>query len=312
MRKFSLLVLLLITSFIQAQNSIVDYQRINLPVYTSDGNLLMAIRVFKMNNIPSFLVVNPTTLETNVIPIASLQMNGKEQTKRAGYFTQWNVASTRYYQLLNRYTAPPYPLENKGIIHAEHFVKGVILTIDLCPSSKPFEKTFFLNLTKLAEESGQAIPITIAISGLWIMEHPDEFQWLIKQEKDHKLTIIWANHSFSHPFYSDLPYSRNFLLLPDINLEMELLFTEKLLLEAGELPSVFFRFPGLVSNKKLVQSLQQYGLIPLGADAWLAKNQEIKSGSIILVHGNGNEPQGITILLPLLKKLTFLDLYSAF
>ena len=311
MRKILLLFFLLLSLSLQAQTIIEDYQRIFLPVYTEDGNLLIAIRVFKMNNVASFLVVHPNSLDTQVIPISHLDVREKQQ-KKAGYFTHWNVESTLYYQFLNKYTAAPYPLQNKGVTQAERMIKGNVLTIDLCPSSKPFEKNLFNNLVQLAEETGQPIPVTIAISGLWLVEHPEEFQWLIKQKMDHKLAITWANHSFSHAFYADLPYSKNFLLLPHTNLELELLLTEKYLLEAGELPSVFFRFPGLVSNKKLIQTLEEYGLIPLSTNAWLAKNQSIEPGSIILIHGNGNEPQGVGILLPLLRKLTFFDLKAVF
>ena len=40
-----------------------------------------------------------------------------------------------------------------------------------------------------------------------------------------------------------------------------------------------------------------YGLIPVGSDAWLAKNEVPSAGSIVLVHGNGNEPVGVEKLL---------------
>ncbi|ASV33309.1 hypothetical protein GWK90_09385 [Candidatus Hamiltonella defensa] len=77
--------------------------------------------------------------------------------------------------------------------------------------------------------------------------------------------------------------------------------TEKLLLEKNELPSVFFRFPGLVSDEKTVKKVNQFGLIPVGSDAWLAKGEKAKPGSIILIHGNGNEPKGIEIASKLIK-----------
>ena len=181
--------------------------------------------------------------------------------------------------------------------------------------NKPFEAGLFYKLVQLSEETNKPIPITIAISGMWLIKHPEEFQWLIAKEKEKKLAITWANHSFSHVYYKDLPYSENFMLTPGTNIDTEILLTEKYLLEAGELPSVFFRFPGLVSNKSLMKQLKQYGLIPLGTDAWLANlqknHQEISPGGIILVHGNSNEHKGIILLLPLLKKITFLDITQA-
>lgn len=119
--------------------------------------------------------------------------------------------------------------------------------------------------------------------------------------EENKLQITWINHSFTHVYYADLPIKQNFLLAPYTNIAHEILDTEKLLLEHNQLPSVFFRFPGLISNEKLILELRHYGLIPIGSDAWLAKNQKPKAGSIILVHGNGNEPEGIS------KVMIFLD-----
>jgi hypothetical protein len=74
------------------------------------------------------------------------------------------------------------------------------------------------------------------------------------------------------------------------------------MIDNGLLPSAFFRFPGLVSDPKLVRRVISYGLIPVGSDAWLAKNQAPSPGSIVLVHGNGNEPIGIERFLALVKK----------
>ena len=73
------------------------------------------------------------------------------------------------------------------------------------------------------------------------------------------------------------------------------------MLEQGLIPSVFFRFPGLVSDNKVVGLVTDYGLIPIGSDAWLAKGQSATSGSIVLIHGNGNEPVGVSDFIRLLK-----------
>ena len=315
MRKYLgvLLVVLAFHSF--AKNVITDYQRIFLPVYTTNGDLLLAIRVLKNNAIPTFLLVDPESLETKLLPINAFQVHNSPQKKKAGYFTQWGVASTRYFQLLNKNTAPPYLIANQGVTHAETIENGNVLTIDLCPSSKPFEKVFFKKLAQLSETTQKPTPITIAISGMWLIGHPDEFQWLLAQQNAKKLSITWANHSFSHTYYSDLPYSENFLITPATNVDTEILLTEKYLLEEGELPSVFFRFPGLVSNKTLIKQIKQYGLIPLGTDAWIANleknHQTITPGGIILVHGNSNEHKGIVSLLPLLTNLNFVNIKDA-
>jgi peptidoglycan/xylan/chitin deacetylase (PgdA/CDA1 family) len=301
MKKYFLALILMIVAFnINAKNKIEDYQRIFRPLYLANGELMIAIRVFKMNDIPSFLLVNPDSLETKVMPVNQLFSGKIQQTKEP--------ESTRYYQLLNKSTEAPYPLENKGITHAENIKKGAVLTIDLCPTRKPFEVKFFKTLEQLSDEAKKPIPITLAISGKWLLKHPDEFNWLLKKQEEHKFAITWANHSFNHVFYHDLPYSENFLLLKGTNFDLEIVLTEKYLLEVGQLPSIFFRFPGLVSNKKLIKDLKKYGLIPLGADAWLAKDQAITPGGIILVHGNSKEHEGIIRLLPQLKTLELIDI----
>ena len=314
MRKYLCILLLLLSNFSFAKNTVTDYQRIFSPTYTSDGVLMIALRVFKMNDIPSFLLVDPNTLVTKVVPISTLKPRNQHSKENPGNFTFSALTASRYYQLLNKNTAAPYIMENQGATHAAQD-KGAILTIDLCPSRKPFETDFFNKLVQLSRKSYKPVPITIAISGFWLIEHPDEFQWLLKQEKEQNLKITWANHSFSHVYYADLPYSENFLLSPGTNVDSEILLTEKYLLEAGELPSVFFRFPGLVSNESLVKQIKQYGLIPLGTDAWIAdlqmKHQELTPGGIILVHGNSNEHKGIELLMPLLDKLTLVSITQA-
>ena len=73
------------------------------------------------------------------------------------------------------------------------------------------------------------------------------------------------------------------------------------LLQKGLLFSAFFRFPGLVSDHQLVETVTDYGLIPVGSDAWLAKGQAAHNGTIVLIHGNGNEPVGIKDFIKLLQ-----------
>lgn len=86
------------------------------------------------------------------------------------------------------------------------------------------------------------------------------------------------------------------------NVSNEILATEKLLLQQGVLPALFFRFPGLVANKELLKTVNELGLIPLGSNAWLAKHEKPVNGSILLVHGNGNEPKGIDVISKLLTE----------
>ena len=43
-----------------------------------------------------------------------------------------------------------------------------------------------------------------------------------------------------------------------------------------------------------MKQLAGYSLMAIDGDAWIAKGQPIKPRAVVLVHGNGNEPEGIT------------------
>ena len=64
--------------------------------------------------------------------------------------------------------------------------------------------------------------------------------------------MTWVNHSFHHRTDKHLPLNKNFLLEPGTDIETEVLGTEAKMLENGIVPSVFFRFPGLVSDKRFL------------------------------------------------------------
>lgn len=295
---------------------ITDYHQIFIPCYDKNGNLLIAIRMYFIGATPYYLVVNPYTFATESAPAANFKnrnISSKGNTT-PGYYTWDQIKNTPYMKVLFRYTSGPYPMNNYGVTHAEHAVNGEFLTVDMCPSAKPFEEQFFKALVAIANRNHQPVPLAISLTGIWMIEHPKEFNWLTQQEKANTLQITWTNHTFSHLYYPDLPINQNFLLTTESNITHEILDTEKMLLEKHQLPSVFFRFPGLVSNKKLVLMMRHFGLIPIASNAWLAKGQQAKIGSIILVHGNSNEPQGIKDFMPMLQysNLNLLPLSKAF
>lgn len=315
-KKNILYFLIIFLSQISLANSIIlNYQPTFIPGFDKLGHMQIAIRsYYKFNNKDNsydlyFLNINPVTFVTS--EVAASEFKTRRNVKgQAGYYNFAEIASTPYYKALIRYTSPPYELQNYGVINSKS--KGNFLTIDMCPSSKPFESIFFNELVKIGENSHEPTNIAISISGLFIVTHKKEFEWLIEQERNNKLAITWINHSFSHVYYPDVPLKNNFLLFTQTNQDFEILQTEQLLLENDQLPSIFYRFPGLVSDKGLILKLRKYGLIPIGANAWLAKGEKIQPGSIILVHGNSNEHKGIELLMPKLSRLKLLKLQDAF
>jgi hypothetical protein len=180
-------------------------------------------------------------------------------------------------------------LQDAGLTHgAGH---GDFVTGDLCPSQKPLARTFFTRL----EAASPHAPVALSISGLWLIHHFDDFRWLVDQRNSGALDILWVDHTYHHPYRRKLPDDANFLLTRGVDPEEEILDTERPLIANGEIPSLFFRFPGLVSSDPLMQAVRQFHLVTLGADAWLAIGQKPGRGSIVLVHPNGNEPKGLAV-----------------
>ena len=292
---------------------ITNYQPTFIPVQDQTGCLKIALRLYNQHNSLYTLLVDPYTLSTSTCQFNKLHQRKLHPPKKdPGYFLWEELAQTPYMQLIKHCTTPPFVHQNGGIRHALGQADGVFLTVDMCPSNKPFEQAFFRRLASLsAKESPFAVGISM--SGLWMLGHPKEFAWLCQEASNRKLQITWINHTFSHLYYPDIALANNFMCFSAINLpeheqqlftqtrlQEEILLTERLLLEHDQLPSVFFRFPGLIADQGLMTRLGNLGLIPLGADAWLAKGEQPKPGSIILVHGNGNEWPGIKKVMRLL------------
>ena len=284
-----LLPLLLIGAFashLPAASQISDYQSVFIPFYNEDGILLAAVRKYSRTDHRHYLVLDPQRFALSEMTAE------KVLSARPADFEAWR--ETTFAQALIRQTSPPYPLQNDGLREAEHPVPGFILTADLCPSQKPLDR-FFIEAT-MALPLKPPVPLALMVSGLWIQRHEADLTWLKDQVAAGKLAITWVNHSYTHPYDPAAPLEINFLLMRSSGFTNEVLFLERLLLEQGVLPSPFFRFPGLVSDRQLIESLHDLCLIPVGSSAWLAKGESPQAGSIILVHANGNEPEGIHLL----------------
>jgi hypothetical protein len=255
------------------------------PIWQScaaEGRERLAIRTMRIAGEEFLLTVDPRSLNTSL--------------ERAGCWTCGEVRSeSRFLQSVERAAAEPGKslkagaswLDNAGLKHGHG--EGAFLTADLCPSRKKLDRDFLQKL----EKPGEATPIALSVSGLWILHHPDDFAWLRKKKAQGKLAIAFVNHSTSHPYRPGLPDGENFLLMPGVDKESEVFDVERLLIANGETPSVFFRFPGLISDAGWMEALRRDHLIALGADAWLALEQKPRSGSILLIHANGNEPLGL-------------------
>jgi len=249
----------------------------------------LAIRSFSRDGGGWFLVVNCRDMSTSVVPSTGI----KTVTPTA---EQWEriMADTTYGRAMTRALGRSTPLHNAGIISLDG-CRGIVVTADLCPSRYGLDRPFFSSLTAYGNSinPGRPVSVALSVSGLWLKKHPKDFQWLVALDDVNLLDITWVNHSFHHYAEKTSTLRGNYMLRPGTDVRGEVLNNERMMIEAGIVPSVFFRFPGLASDRKLFRKVADLGLIPLGSDAWLAKSQKAGRGSIVLVHANGNEPDGI-------------------
>jgi len=244
-------------------DAVEDYRSIFRICVGPADKKLIALREMKLAGEATLLLADPETLETVLEKAACWSCRDAVEAE---------LADTRLLRAVNKSAEAPGLtkrgfLQNAGLTHGAG--EGAYLTADLCPSSHPLARNF---LEHLAPHT----PIALSISGLWLTHHFDDYRWLLDRQ---------AAGAFD----------KNFLLTPGVDADAEILDTERLLIANGQTPSVFFRFPGLISDAPLMQAARRHHLISLGADAWLALQQKPNTGSIVLVHVNGNEPAGLKI-----------------
>jgi len=293
---FIISVLLLSTSSSLGQKfkSIKKY-KLDYLVANKGAEKLIGIRSFANDGQQYLLLVNPQTLDSKVDLASNYVISRTPWTKILLEFK-----TSPYIKSLTAAAAKDFQIQDAGIDNAIPEEQGITLTIDLCPSHKPLDRIIFQSVFDEFKKIEQPAPLAISVSGKWMLKHQDDLNWLKDLVNKKDLDITWINHSYDHEVNS-LPLAENFLLAPGTNLDTEVLENEKLMLKNGLTPSIFFRFPGLISDRSIAQKIEAYGLIPIGSDAWLAKGQQANNGSIVLIHGNGNEELGVKDFLELLK-----------
>ncbi len=182
------------------------------------------------------------------------------------------------------------------------------VSIDMCQSSKAWDVALFDWLRQVGRAIGAPVPVAVAMTGGWARAHGPQLLQLIAWHRAKELDIVWVNHSYTHPLNCNAAKtSCAFLTAPSVDFSAEVTENEKLLLGQGAVPSALFRFPGLVHDSARRSQLSALSLFALDADTWLAKGQPTHDGSLILVHGNGNEPPGISKFFSLAEQGHWLD-----
>jgi hypothetical protein len=270
---------------LQSTAAVDDYRPVLKACVAADGRKAVAIREMTVAGQKTSLLADPEALTTRLERAACWTCHDE---------TEAELNATRMGRAIRESAEAPGLvhrgfLQNAGLTHGGG--QGGFVTGDLCPSQKPLSRAFFTQL----ESEGPHVPVALSISGLWLIHHFDDFRWLVDQRNSGALDILWTDHTYHHPYHRKLPDDANFLLSKGVDPQEEILDTERLLIANGETPSLFFRFPGLISSDPLMQAVGQYHLITLGANAWLALGQKPGRGSIVLVHPNGNEPKGLAL-----------------
>jgi hypothetical protein len=268
------------------------------PIFKQCHNALnqtrLAIRRMSLDAENLLLMVDPSTLETSLEhercwTCADTDDETQKETRLIGAVQMFSQAAANG-------AATQSAAFNAGLSHSMR--DGSFITGDLCPSRKPLDR----DLLEVLKTIGPRTPVALAISGLWLTRHGADFQWLQEQARSGALEITWVNHSYHHPYAPGRPLADNFLLTPGFDMQSEILDTERLLIANGETPSIFFRFPGLVSDAALMQAVRRDHLVVLGADGWLVFAPPLRPGAILLIHPNGNEHPGLRLFVKLLDK----------
>jgi len=262
---------------LQSLNAVTDYKPVLKACVAPDGGRAVAIREMTVQGQKIALLADPEALTTRLERQACWTCREESEAE---------LGATRMGRAIRESAQAPGLvhrgfLQNAGLIHGGG--PGDFITGDLCPSRKPLDRAFFTRL----EAASPRAPVALSISGLWLIHHFDDFRWLIDQRNAGALDILWTDHTFHHPYHRKLPDAANFLLSKGVDPEEEILDTERLLIANGETPSLFFRFPGLISSDPLMQAVSRFHLVTLG--------EKPGRGSIVLVHPNGNEPRGLAL-----------------
>jgi hypothetical protein len=259
----------------------------------------MVIRQFENNGKNYLFLVNPQTLQTKIDEASFYEVKPMTYNVARAYFR-----TTPYIKAIDKAEKQSKNIQDAGIESGLPKETGISLTADLCPSHRPLDRVIFTDIYQEFQKVETPVPVALSITGVWMRQHQTDLQWLKQLQKEHEIYITWINHSYNHRVSTKLPLKENFLLEAGTDINYEVLETEKAMLKNGLLPSVFFRFPGLVSDQQLVYKITDFALIPIGTDAWLAKGQASQPGSIVLIHANGNEPVGVNDFINLLKSKT--------
>lgn len=293
---FSLLIALV--HLLSSGENIAGYRPFTALVEASPQNgPMLILRKFLKGTSTCYLAVNPRDGMTILI-----SDSGHKIREMSWETLKANFRDAPYFVLMRKAEMSADTPQNAGLHKLSPTRNGVVLSADLCPSKHPLDRPFIQTLLDGPGKVQKPLPLTFCVTGYWLKTHPLDLEWLQALEHFGNISITWVNHTYRHKTGPRLMIQGNFVKEEGAHIDEEIFRLEKLMIEKGMTPSIFFRFPGLVSNGKLFRIITSYGLIPIGTDAWIAKGEKPAEGSILLVHANGNEPLGLKLVAKMLKE----------
>jgi hypothetical protein len=270
------------------KHTVEDYRPVRGLRVDEQGGRHVILRELTHDGAPSYVVVDDATLEMQVVDATEVN-DGMHKA------TDDEVRGFRYPAMLEHTRSAVLCQVN----HERSAASGVqfALTIDMCQSRRDWDEALYTRLVALSEIRGEPTRVGVALTGLWAQRHTQELAQLIAWQQDGKLDITWINHSYSHQLSKHADGSYHFLTETSVDLTKGVLDLEQLLVEQGVRPSVLFRFPGLTHDARTLAELNDLSVFPLDANGWLAKGESLSDGSVVLLHGNGNEPPGVRMFL---------------
>lgn len=235
------------------------------------GKRYYITREWSVSNRRNCYFIDPDSLEYGIMEVpAGLSSRPAEVTNEKG----------RLFDLYRRQLRLGRPYGHAADRYKKSSVTEVLLTSDLCPTTKPYDGEFYQLITN------RNLPVVVFFSGHWITRHPREFQEILASKADFRA----GNHSLTHSFFDTDP----------IDLHREVLETEKILLTHGILPAPFFRFPGFRSLPSQVREITRLSLITLDGNIWMGS--PLKQKGVLLVHSNGVVSVEVRMFRRFLKK----------
>ena len=250
------------------------------------GTKLLVRREVRLDNVPHAIVTrSDESLQTYAIPLDALNAASRDGA----------IDETHLGRVLKR--LGDLATHSSAINHGPRakLPRTVSVTVDLCWSLRPYERDFFRFVPRVAKLKGDA-SITLFVTGRWLEQHPEEVERLIELSREPGVGMTWGLHSWVHskqrPFMNE--YSPEQVRDDNLRVEAELL-------RWGIVPSIFYRFPGLVHDEPRLRAMLDLDLISVDCDSWVASMRRGRAphhlwpsdGSILLIHGNGNENIGI-------------------